>query len=331
MIKSISVKNYLGESLSLELTRPELSGFVVLEIDGLGPAKADVNITDIVTNDGGLFNSSRLNTREIKLKLRFYQTNELSIEDIRLRSYKYFPIKKPLTFYIKTDNREVQCTGYVESNEPDVFSKTEGCDIVILCPDPYFYSVDGEGTTVSDFYGIDSTFEFHFTDWSELGPPLQGGFPARERPDGEIVINDSVEDKLLEFGKIQIKTENVIYYNGDAEVGITLTIHATGTVKNVTIYNVGTRETIFIDTDKLENLTGKPFSSGDTITICTVRGKKGATLLRAGKTTNILNCLGRNVSWFTLAKGDNIFAFSAEAGSMNLQFAIENQIVYEGV
>lgn len=326
MIKSISIKNYLGEILELDLTRPDKSGFAVLSIKGLGPAKADVNITDIVTNDGGLFNSSRLQKRNIKLKLQFYDTNLLSIEDIRLLSYKYFPIKKPLTFYITTDNREVQCTGYVETNEPDIFSKKEGCDISIICPDPYFYSVDGTGTTTSDFYGIDSFFEFHFTDWS-----LPGGFPARERPDGEIVVNDSVDDKLIEFGKIQIKTENVIYYNGDAEVGITISIHATGTVTNITIYNVGTRETMFIDTDKLAALTGSGFGSGDTITICTVRGRKSATLLRAGKTTNILNCLGRNNAWFTLAKGDNIFAFSAESGSLNLQFAIENQIVYEGV
>lgn len=317
MIQSIEVKNYLGEALTLELARPDKSGFAVLKIDGLGPAKADVNITDIVTNDGGLFNSSRLNTREIKLKLRYYDIPGLPIEDIRLRSYKYFPIKKPLTLTIKTDNRAVQCFGYVEENKPDIFSKNSGCDITILCPDPYFYSVDGEGTAIADFYGIDSMFEFPF--------------PSFERADGEEVINDSVDDKLIEFGKIQIKTENVVTYNGDAEVGITITIHATGTATNITIYNVGTRETLRIDTDKLTALTGQGFSSGDTITICTVRGKKSATLLRGGKTTNILNCLGRNVSWFTLSKGDNIFAFSADSGSMNLQFAIENQIVYEGV
>lgn len=326
MIQSITVRNYLGEVLTLELARPELSGFAITEIDGLGPAKADVNVTDIVTNDGGLFNSARLNTREIKLKMRFFPTLYENVEAIRLKSYKYFPIKKPLTLMIRTENRAVQCTGYVEHNDPDIFTKKAGCDITIICPDPYFYSLDGEGTEVADFYGIDSFFEFQFTSWDE-----PGGFPARERPDGEIVVNDSVDDKLIEFGKIQIKTENVLYYSGDAEVGITLSIHATGTVRNITVYNVGTRETLKIDTDKLEALTGAPFASGDTITICTVRGKKSATLLRNGKTTNILNCLGRDVSWFTLAKGDNIFAFSAEYGSLNLQFAIENQIVYEGV
>ena len=44
-----------------------------------------------------------------------------------------------------------------------------------------------------------------------------------------------------------------------------------------------------------------------------------------------LNCLDKNADWFQLAKGDNIFAYTAEYGSTNLQFKIENRIVYEGV
>ena len=58
MIKSITVKNYLNDQITLELTRPEKSGFIVESIDGLGPAKANINVTDISTNDGGIFNSS---------------------------------------------------------------------------------------------------------------------------------------------------------------------------------------------------------------------------------------------------------------------------------
>ena len=56
MIKSITVKNYLNDQITLELTRPEKSGFIVESIDGLGPAKANINVTDISTNDGGIFN-----------------------------------------------------------------------------------------------------------------------------------------------------------------------------------------------------------------------------------------------------------------------------------
>ena len=54
-------------------------------------------------------------------------------------------------------------------------------------------------------------------------------------------------------------------------------------------------------------------------------------LLRNGLYTNILNCLDRDSDWFQLSKGDNLFAFVAEEGTSNLQFRIQNKIVYEGV
>ena len=127
-------------------------------------------------------------------------------------------------------------------------------------------------------------------------------------------------------------TERVIEYDGDADVGVTITIHAIDAVKNVTIYNLGTREEMIIDTDKLEGIVG---SSGlinqDEIIICTARGNKSITLLRNGVKTNILNCLNRDATWFQLSKGDNLFGYSAEEGIDNLRFRIESQILYEGV
>ena len=36
MIKSITVKTYLNDEITLELARPELSGFIVKSVDGLG-------------------------------------------------------------------------------------------------------------------------------------------------------------------------------------------------------------------------------------------------------------------------------------------------------
>ena len=112
---------------------------------------------------------------------------------------------------------------------------------------------------------------------------------------------------------------------------MTITIHAIGEAHNITIYNTGTREVMRIDTNKLKSFTGSGIIAGDEIVICTVKGQKSITLLRNGRTTNILNCLDKNADWFQLAKGDNVFAYTAEEGSSNLQFKIENRIIYEGV
>lgn len=301
MIKSISLTNYLGDTLSMVLSEPEKSGFVITEIDGLGPVKADIHTTDIATSDGSIFNSARLTDRNIVLKVRFLAKN--SIEDTRQLSYKYFPIKTKVTFGIITDNREALIEGYVESNEPDIFSDEESAQISIVCPSPYFYSAEINNTL---FSGVEAAFEFPFE-------------------------NDSVTEKVIEFGTIENKTERSVWYDGDAEVGVTMTIHALGSASNVTIYNVITRESMTIDTDKLAALTGYGIIASDDIIISTVKGYKSIELLRGGIETNILNCLDKDADWFQLSKGDNIFTYIAESGGSNLQFKIANQILYEGI
>lgn len=304
MIHSITVTNYLGDSITLELARPEQSGFIVKSVEGLGPAKGNVNTVEVSTNDGGVFNSARLNIRNPVLDLVFLETATETIEDIRHKSYKYFPVKKKVKLLIKTDNRVSEIDGYVEHNEPAIFSNQEGCQISIICPYPYFYSAGESNITV--FSGVEPLFEFPFE-------------------------NESLVTDLLEMGEIQNSAEQVITYNGDAEIGVTIIIYAIGEASNVTIYNAGTREVMRIDTNKLAALTGEGIVAGDEITIKTTKGDKSITLLRGGITTNILNCLDKNADWFQLVKGDNVFVYTAETGNSNLQFRIENRVIYEGV
>lgn len=307
MIYSIVVTNYLGDRIKLELGKPDISGFLIKSITGLGPAKANVNTTEVSTNDGSLFNSARLSQRNIVLDLVFINTvYGENIEDLRQKSYKYFPLKKSVELTIETDNRYVKTTGYVESNEPNIFSSQEGTQISIICPDPYFYSAGEDGNNVTNFYSIDPMFEFPFS-------------------------NESLDEPLLVFGEIQIKTESVITYHGDSEIGVMIYIHAIGPATNINIYNTETREVMRINTEKISSLTGKGIVASDDIVINTAKGEKSITLIREGVSYNILNCLDKNTDWFTLAKGDNIFAFTADSGVTNLQFRVENKVIYEGV
>lgn len=307
MIYSIVVTNYLGDRIKLELGKPDVSGFLIKSITGLGPAKANVNTTEVSTNDGSLFNSARLSQRNIVLDMVFINTvYGESIEDLRQKSYKYFPLKKSVELTIETDNRYVKTTGYVESNEPNIFSSQEGTQISIICPDPYFYSAGEDGNNVTNFYSIDPMFEFPFS-------------------------NESLDEPLLVFSEIQIKTEGVITYHGDSEIGVMIYIHAIGPATNINIYNTETREVMRINTEKISSLTGKGIVASDDIVINTAKGEKSITLIREGVSYNILNCLDKNTDWFTLAKGDNIFAFTADSGVTNIQFRVENKVIYEGV
>lgn len=301
MIKSVEVTNNLNESILIELRFPEKSGFLIKEITGLGPAKADINSTEVSTFDGAIFNSARINSRNIVLTLKLLMSP--TVEDIRQKSYKYFPVKKKIKLKIETDNRICEIYGYVESNEPNIFSKEENTVISIICPDPYFYNSAIETTM---FSGIQAGFEFPFS-------------------------NESLTAKTIVMGDIILNQEKSILYEGDSEMGVIIYIHALGAATNVTICNTQTRELMKIDTDKLTILTGSAIIAGDEIFISTIKGDKFIQLLRDGVYYNILNCLDKNVDWFQLVKGDNLFAFTAETGVSMLQFEIQNRIAYEGV
>ena len=302
MIQSLTVTNYLGESLTIPMKNSESTGFILHDMTGLGPPTASVNTSKVATKDGSKYNSARAEERNIVLPMYF--TPIPTIENARHRSYKYFPLKKPVILAFKTDNRECQIVGYVETNEPDICSDREGCQVSIICPNPYFSSIYD---TVTSFSGVEAAFEFPFS-------------------------NEDTSNPCIEFGKIVVKAENIVRYGGDAESGVQIRIAASATVKNITIYNVDTRGTMHIYHDKLVALTGSGIVKGDEIIITTDKGSRSVTLLRNGKSTNILNAIDpRNDEWFSLTKGDNIFAYTADEGSDYLMFVVDHTTLYEGI
>ena len=290
----------------MELESPEKSGFLIYNATGLGPVKAEVRTSQMATFDGSILNSARLSERNIVLYLIYYPPDDdsISIEELRHLSYKYFPTKKPIDLIVETDIRTLNTTGIVESNEPVIFSEQTYTQVSIVCPFPYFYGYKDTNTTV--FSGIKPVFTFP---WS----------------------NESLTEPLLIMGEIEHRTEQVIHYEGDEEIGVTIIMDAIGPVSNVTIYNVTTRQKMIINTERLKALTGEEIILGDQIILSTVQGVKTITLLRDGVSLNIMNTLDRTKDWFLLKRGDNIFAYEAESGAQNLRFKIENKCIYEGV
>lgn len=303
MIKSVTVTNYRDESLKLDLYRPERSGFIISNIDGIGPVGANISTSSSATHDGSQFNSARAKERNIVLTLRYDRFSDKSVEQRRHETFKFFPEKKLVRLTFETDSGVRFIEGYTESNKQNYFSKDCMSQISIVCPDPYFYS-ESKDTTV--FSGVVPMFEFPFE-------------------------NDSIDTNKIIISEIVHKNYENVPYSGDSKVGVIITIHATDEVSNINIYNIDTRESMTIDNSKIESITGSGIVANDTIIINTNRGNKSIQLLRNGTFYNILNALNRDASWFTLGKGDNIFAYTAEVGETALQFKIENRIIYEGV
>lgn len=303
MIKSIKVINYLGESLTISMKNPEKSGFFIKSIDGLGPTKSTINTMEVLSVDGAFFNSARTTSRNLVFNIGFLWSYGLSIESLRQLTYRFFPNKQIVQLEIETDNR-IGCTyGYVESNEPNIFSIEESTSISIICPDAYFYEKNNKTTK---FTGTIPMFQFPFQ-------------------------NPSITDPLIEFSQMYIHTTETIFYDGDSETGVVINIDILGNVRGLSIYNDTTGQRMDIVSAQVLSLTGADLKSGDKIVISTSKGYKTISLLRSGVSYNIMNAIGQNADWFVMTRGNNVFRYSATSNQDKLLFEVLNNILYEGL
>lgn len=322
MLRSMTVTNHLGESLTIELENPKSSGFQVAGIDGLGPPKADIFMTSIAAYDGSTFNSSRVDSRNIVIRLVYFGDN---IEELRHKSYTFFPTRRNVTLRFKNDTREVEIAGYVESNEVAIFSKMEGSVISIVCPEPWFLSTKTSDTEQT-FSNVESSFEFEYY-------TTEAGIQKFEiKPYG----GDPVSDELGEYRYIELSTmspinSGTIRYDGDMEVGITIRLKILGSCGDLVIYNGSTIERMIVSTSIIGRITGNQLKAGDELFITTMQGRKTARLLRNGKYSNVIAAINKTSNWFKLTRGDNLFIVTSNSGAGNVEMSVANQTLYEGI
>jgi len=229
MILSLTVTNFLGESIRLPLDNPYETGLAITSITGIGPAKATINTTDLAVSDGAIYNSARVGTRNIVITFRLLEDPLTNlVEDTRQRTYKYFPLKKIITLLFETDNRLAEIQGYVESNEPDIFQKEETAQISIICPSPYFYSPN----SVIVLNGVQPKFEFAFS-------------------------NESLTEPLLNFGEIVDRNSVSYNYTGNIETGVLFHIFvARSPLTKLSLSNITTNTKMDLDLTKIGYLMG---------------------------------------------------------------------------
>ena len=257
------------KTLTLDLYNPELSGFAVQNVTGLGPVKAKVNMSDYATIPGAKCTGTRQSTRSISFKLVFFDTT-VDVEELRHRSYLYFPIGEMIEIEIETDFRKVRVNGLVESNQPSIWGRDlEGCDITVLCESPYLESPD---VVVYEIAEVASAFHFPFT--------------SKESP------------KELLFGHPYIGDNIIIHNTGDVDSGCIFEIIALKDISNPMIKNISD-DTFF---ELLINM-----DAGDVVTINTNIGKKSVSLKRGSKTMNIINYIKEGSTWFVIKRGDTVF------------------------
>lgn len=131
---------------------PDSDLFEVRNIDGLGAVKADVNTSPFAIIRGESYVGSGVGKRNLvfTVGLRPDWATWTPTKLRRLLDSYFMPQMNPTLIFEGDEQAPVVISGYVESNEPSIFSKDSENQISIICPEPDFITVDPvilEGST----------------------------------------------------------------------------------------------------------------------------------------------------------------------------------------
>ena len=199
----LKIKNQNGDILNLT----ENNAYDVLKVEGLNPPPASLNYSEISNYDGSIYNSGRLENRNIVLTIKIHNP----AEENRIALYKYFQMKKVVRIYYENNTRSVYIDGRIETFECDYFSINETVQISIICNDPYWKE---DQITEIEFSRVISLFEF----------------PMDIPPEG------------IEFSRIETLLSTFIN-NSEIETGVTIEFRAnTNHILNPKFINRTTQE-----------------------------------------------------------------------------------------
>ena len=213
------------------------------------------------------------------------------IETNRIDLYKWFSPKQPVRIYYENGTRNVYVDGYTESFEGSLFNNPQTFTISIICPSAYLFA--SQQTVQSGSY-TESLFEFPF----------------------------SIEESGIEISRYDRVSSIIIRNESDIATGMTIELSASSEVVNPKIYRRDTLESFGLNYTMQE---------GDVIRIATKKGGKSVILARDGDESNIINAIDKNITWFQLEPGDNLFTYEATSGLEDLDITFVYDRVYAGV
>lgn len=206
---------------------PDTDLFEIRNIDGLEPVKAAISTSQFAVVDGEFFSGSSVGKRNIVLTLGLRADwVDWTPANLRRKLDSYFMPKSNVTLIFEGDEQApVVISGYVESNEPSIFSKDPENVVSIICPDPAFVTVDpieivGDSTTpvTIDYQGtVESGIYLEITkasgsDPSDILVSLSGGtkqfkinaaLPStKKRELSSVDRNKYVQDVVLSSGVV---------------------------------------------------------------------------------------------------------------------------------
>lgn len=286
IIKNLTITNSRGDSITFGQSFRLTDDF---ELSGLS---ATVKYTDS-TMDGSNYQNTVLNNKDFEVPFLIYKTISDSwwAEERRNEAYKVFnPKANPFRLDIETKGGEEY---YLQANLEGAPSFPSGLEnsntswqkglLQFSANDPFFYSKNEEKVDIALWVGA---FEF----------PLE--IPA---------------DTGIEMGYRSPSLIVNVLNEGQESTGMMIRFKALGTLRNPSLVNVNTYESLKINIE---------MKAGDVIEISTYKRRKRVTLIRNGEETNIFNLLDLSSTFLQLDLGDNLFRYDAGEGLDNLEVSM---------
>ncbi len=172
MLTKVEVRTNQGALLVLPL-QDISAGYLIKDIQGLDPVRANLVSSSFARLDGEQYQSSRREKRNIVIKLGLepdYVTK--NVRELRSSLYGFFMPKSQVSLRFFTDGAPtVDIVGRVETFDSALFTKDPEVTISLLCFNPDFYTptpvvingstTPGTGMTTIDYVGsVDTGIAF---------------------------------------------------------------------------------------------------------------------------------------------------------------------------
>lgn len=146
VVKAYSAWQSAPTMVLSESGRAETDLIQIRNIDGLDPVTASIGTAPYGSIDGEAYTGSSVLSRNLVLTLHPNPDwNAWSPEALRRILYSYFMPKQAVRLELQSDDMEdVEITGVVESFTANAFSNDPEYQASIICPDPYFQTVDAK-------------------------------------------------------------------------------------------------------------------------------------------------------------------------------------------
>lgn len=234
---------------ALSLTFGMGSPYQIIDIDGLAPMTATINMTEIALAPGKRFENAKVNPRTINLAFAV----DYDAETSRLEAYKVLRLGSRLTISYKSDLRDVTIYAYVQSVNVSHYAKKQRFTVVLICPYPFW-----KGHIKSVELGSVAEPLFHFPFAIEQGDPI----PLGEVQDGDFFDIDNEGDVEVPIQEIALKVSgsitgitiedmygNVFGLTGSYQAGDTIEIMSDYNYKYILLYRNGVESNIFSHLD----------------------------------------------------------------------------------